>query len=144
MLEETGEDDDVGGVGAHFDEVVVGDVEVERVDPLARQRCWEDRVEAARPRQPSSRRGVRSGGRTHLRCRRRCLHVLAIMSFALGSSSAPSSVTSPHLRYSSWFRKWNKTSTEVMAKTTSLTLKVVGFGRHLTPCSSSSAHRKKK
>lgn len=59
----------------------------------------------------------------------------AITSLLDGSSttSTPSSCTSPHLRKNSWLRNENRTSTEVMAKTTSLTLKVVGLGRQRTP-----------
>lgn len=49
------------------------------------------------------------------------------------STTSESSCTSPHLRKNSWLRREKRTSTEVMAKTTSFTLKVVGFGRHRTP-----------
>lgn len=52
------------------------------------------------------------------------------------SATFSSSCTSAHLRKNSWLRSEKRTSTEVMAKTTSLMLKVVGFGRHRTPCSS--------
>lgn len=61
--------------------------------------------------------------------------------FDRSSVTFSSSCTSPHLRKNSWLRSEKRTSTEVMAKTTSLMLKVVGFGRHRTPCSVNSGQQ---
>lgn len=134
VLEHARKDHDVGTAGSHHDELIVSDIEVERGKSLGAERCREDGIEAVRGDEGQL-RTTDSKLVTHLLCRRRCRQVLAITSLFDGSSTtSASSCTSPHLRKNSWLRREKRTSTEVMAKTTSLTLKVVGFGRQRTPC----------
>lgn len=128
--------DDIGSLAAHLDEVVMRNVEVQRVEHLGWRWRRKDRIKAVAQKGHRNQlwltRGmsvVRREGDSHLRCRKSCRQVLAMTSFASGSSVPGSGgSTSGAFRKNSCDLRDHKTSTEVTANDTSLMLNMVGLG----------------